>query len=151
RSISSTGNTWEAFEYDPYFFGSVTRYHRPFQNSPSAPPSDLANDTAGEITSYTYVSDAFGAPTRPTSIVTRVDNTLTAKTTDAYTDTTIVNNMYLVQAIRDEQTDSGGGAVRSIVKYYREDTADPFFRSQIHSIQTPDGRKQSFAYQRGTW
>lgn len=157
KSVSSTGNAWEAYEYDANNYGVITRRHRPYQNSPSAAPSDLSASADGEITSFSYTTDAFGALTRPTLIQTKVNGTTTASANISYAESILStsnhsHDMYVVTATRSDQTDSTSShLLTTVTKYFREDTFDDFYRGQIHSIQRPDDTKQVFAYQRGTW
>lgn len=53
------------------------------------------------------------------------------------------------QSTRTEYS-SAAGTLQTIVRYYRDDTADSFVRGQPHSITYPGNRKTVFAYQRGT-
>ena len=154
KSVSTTGGGWEAYEYDATHFGVVACRHRPYLDAPDKVPDPLSGSVLGEVTTYNYDLDAFSQPTRPTWIQTKVDNNITAKTTISYIDTItcVVNNMRVVQATRLDQTGASSSAtLQTITKYYREDVTDEFYRSKLHSVQHPDGTKQSFAYQRGSW
>lgn len=152
RSMTA-GGQWEAYEYDPANFGVITRRHRPWLNSPVAPPANLPQSTAGEITSYTYEADVFGRQTRPTSIITRIDNIVTASATIVYSTATTnaTAMMKVVIATRSDQVGTLGTPLVTITKYYQEDIPYELYRSRLHSIQRPDGSKDSSAYHYGTW
>jgi len=141
--------SWEAYDYmHPSGVGSgmIQHRYRPFLSSPSTATLDSSQ---GEVTTFSYTNDAFGFEVRPTEILTTVNGTTVGHTTIAYADTT-ANSLNVVQATRTDYVNSSN-TLQTITKYYREDIEDEFFRSQVHSIQRPDGVKQSFAYQRGSW
>lgn len=153
---------WTAYEYETANtnrtnLGNVSRMHRPFLDFPASVPSSLSTDDYGEVTTYTYSADAFGLMNRPATIVTAVKTatastpTTTARTEFTYSNTT-ANGMSVVEADRDDWVDTTTShALLTVTKYYREDVSDSFFRSQIHSIAQPDGRKISYARQKGDW
>jgi RHS repeat-associated protein len=166
RSQISGGGEWEAYEYYDYSDGApgkLYRVHRPFNNSDTSVPSDLSSDS-GQITTYGWSVDPFGAATRLASSQTTVAGVVTAKTTVSYA-TSSPNfsghaNLRIVTATKQDY--SGDNTwLTTITKYFAEDSGradylsgdvtEDFFRNQIHSIQQPNGVKQSFAYQRGTW
>lgn len=165
RSVLRTGGHWEAYEYFDYAdgiarAGALSRRHRPFKNSDLTVPS-LASH-GGEITHFTWAPDTFGRATRLTQMDTTVNGIATARTTISYAPgpAGLFPNhphLHLVVATRNDYS-AAGAYLTTITKYFREDAgtaggagADDFFRLQVHSVQQPDGVKQSFAYQRGTW
>lgn len=155
KSTSTAGGGWEAYDYwdatssvGTPRIGTLRYRYRPFKN---APLSAGFNPTQGEVTNYDFAQDPFGVATRPTLVETRVDNVLTAKSSTAYTDepgpipgTTVV---------RADRTDHAGatGTLLTTTRFFREDTADLFYRNQVHSVTRPDNVKVSFAYQRGSF
>jgi RHS repeat-associated protein len=153
---SATIVDWVAYEYENVNatktnVGNVSRRHRPFKDAPSTVPADLAANTAGEITTYTYSADAFGMMKRPASILTRVNGVLISESTYSYSGFA-ANSLNIVKAENYVSVDNDPTArLKTTTCYYREDTVDPFFRNQLHSITQPDGRKQSHVRQRGTW
>ncbi len=168
RSRHTTGGAWEAYEYYDYddsleVAGMLKKVHRPFKDSSTTVPGNVAGDTAGEVTEYEYDSDAFLRKRRPTSIITKVGGTTTATTTIGYSSAPAgavhQPNLALVTATRKEYFGNGSeDSLTTVTKYFREDAGteegsetDDFFRNQIHSILRPDGVKQSFAYERGKW
>jgi RHS repeat-associated protein len=168
RSTSSTGGSWQAFEYYDYANGSsdeagaLYRSHQPFKNSDTAVPGNLSAH-GGITTTYQYSVDAFGRRTRPSVVETTVNGVTTARSSTTYADATSVfmshPTLYLVTATRVvSASGTPGDSLTTITKYFREDAGtyyayatDDFFRNQLHSIQQPDGRKQAFVYQRGSW
>ncbi len=166
RSRLKTGGHWEAYEYYDYVTnsaevaGALHRRHRPFKDSDTSVPSNLGAHS-GEVTTYTYEPDAFGRRTRPATVETKINGVTTAYSTTSYS--TALSGfsgrpqLRIVTATRQDSV-SGGSSLTTITKYFREDAgamsghqSDDFFRFQTHSIQHPDGRKQSFLYQRGSW
>lgn len=157
KSRTANSGAWEAYEYhddtaNPLRSGMVKFQHRPWLDAPSAVPSTLSSNTSGEITQYDYTTDAFGFYTRPSSVETKVNGTLTARSTFSYADTANVNGMTVVTATRLDRYDSNAANnLETLTRYYREDTADAFFRGQLYSVRRPDNAMVSYAYQRGTW
>jgi RHS repeat-associated protein len=166
RSTITNGGTWEAYEYYDYasgtadVAGALYRSHRPFENSSTTVPTDLTTDT-GVITTYAYAADAFGRRTRPTQVTTTIGGIATSSSLTTYADAlsgfTGHGSLYIVTATNTVSPASGIN-LTTISKYFREDAGanyayptDDFYRGQPHSIQQPDGRKQSFVYQRGSW
>jgi RHS repeat-associated protein len=157
-----TDGQWEAYEYYDYsdgldLAGALKRRHRPFNNSDTSVP-DLASHH-GEVTTYSWTDDLFQRATRLAQMETTVDGVTTAKTTINYSGSSAGSfpghsTLNLVVATRDDSS-ANGAALTTVTKYFCEDigsaVSDDFFRMQIHSIRQPDGVKQSFAYQRGSW
>lgn len=175
KSISTTGGSWEAYEYYDHAggtadqAGALWKKHRPFKDSDTSVPANLGAHH-GEVTMYDYALDQFGRRTRPTLVETAVDGVVTAKTTTAYADSGAGisghSNLNIVTATRNDYR-SSSESVQTITKYFREDVGtqpdgnpnddtplpdtEDFFRMQIHSEQLPGNIKRSYAYQRGTW
>ncbi len=154
---------WEAYEYYDYADGLATagalrRRHRPFNSTDTTVP-DLANHN-GEITTYEWMTDAFGRATRPALVETKVAGVTTAKARVEYSEASSNFSghtaLTLVTATRKDYSASAT-YLTSITKYFSENAGvvgiatDDFFRSRVHSVQRSDGVKQSYAYQRGTW
>lgn len=156
KSMSSSDGSWVAFEYHSSGTqgnqtGMISRRHRPYKNAPASVPSDLAQNSQGEITSYTYSADAFGMMTRPATIETRRDGVLCSRTTLSYNDTSYrANNKALVQTIRRDYSDAGYYLTTTSL-HYLENIYDLFYRGKVHSTTSPDGVKQSYAYHQGTY
>jgi RHS repeat-associated protein len=164
RSRSSHGS-WEVWEYYSIgvsaWDGRLQRRHRPFKNSNTSVPTNLGAH-GGEITSYQWAPDVFGRATRPTHIETTVNGVTTAKTEIAYSGPYFSNftghpALTLITATRKDYS-AAGTFLTTTTKYFSEHSGangapltDDFFRLRLHSVQQPDGVKQSFAYQRGTW
>lgn len=174
KSMTSTDGSWEGYVYHDATAatskraGTVKYRFRPYLNDPE-PTTTLLNDpsallatpsTSGEITEFDYIEDAFGVLSRPTLVETKVNGTLTAKSTTSYVETTVgpPNGMAIIEAT---QRDYFAAAVsypddtkslKSIVRSYKESAdIDPFFRSQKLSETRPTGVKVVFALQHGTW
>lgn len=166
RSRAATGGGWEAYEYYDYSdssaeAGTLKRVHRPFKDSSTSAPSDLPSDTTNEVTTFTYGLDPFGRKTRVTSTETKIGGYVTARSETSYASSvaTFTGHPHL-NLITAERKDYAGAStyLTTTTKYFREDSGtvngaetDDFYRGQPHSIVRPDGVKQSFAYQRGTW
>jgi len=152
KSKTVNSGTWDAYEY--YDASSATsnrvgkvKYHfEPYLDSPS---SVSLTQGSGKITYFEYSEDAFGFLTRPALVEIRVNGTLTGKSTTTYAETT-VNGMTVVTATRRDYSDATN-YLESLTRYYREDTVNTFYRSQIHSITQPGGVKTSYVYQYGAW
>lgn len=154
KSAVQPGGTWVAYDYYDADLpagirgGRVKYRYRPYLNAP-ATVSQVQGQ--GEITYYEYVNDVFGAPVRPSLVETRVNGTLVAKSTTTYNDSYgNANGFPLTQSAGTGFADATAGLVTT-VRGYRADTSDAFVRGQSHAIAGPDGVKQVFAYQRGTW
>jgi RHS repeat-associated protein len=168
KSTVTTGGIWEAYEYYDYAggtadqAGALYRTHRPFKNTDTSVPPNL-NQHGGVVTTFEYALDAFGRRTRPSLVETAVNGTVIGRSSTSYGDAASGFSghpyLYLVTATSSNSVSATvGDVLTSVSKYFREDAGavygyqtDDFFRGQIHSVQHPDGRKQSFVYQRGSW
>lgn len=159
KSILSPGGGWEYYKYHDATvttgtsrLGTLQHRFRPFKNTPDTiPASPDEADFDGELTSYAFTTDPFGVYTRPSSVLTYIDNTQTAKSETAYADATgPVSGTTVVVATRKDYHKAGENFLTTVTKFFREDTDDLFYRNQIHSVKQPDGVQVSFAYQRGT-
>ena len=164
KSMTSTDGSWEAYEYHDATVATSKRActvkfrHRPYQDSPTSVPLTLLGDTSGEVTQFDYAEDAFGVLARPTLVETKVDGTLTAKSTTDYSEVAAVNGMATLETTRRDYFAAATGAypddaksLKTISRYYKEDLVDTFYRSQKQSELQPTGVKTVLAYQRGTW
>lgn len=158
KSIASSTGAWEAYEYYGAGEGSTTygglRIHRPYLNSPSSVPSNLAANTSGIITKYWY-DDPAKIPLRLTSVLTTTDGTTTNRTEFAYYDpsTFTANGWQAIRTTRDDYPESSSSKkLTTITRHYRQSYVnDGLVSGQILSIEKPDGSKTAFVYQRGTW
>ncbi len=155
KSATMPGGKWVAYDYydsdlsTGFRGGRVKTRYEPYLNLPSAVSLTPGQ---GTVTSFEYVSDLFGAPVRPSLTETRINGTLVSKTTLAYDDNYTQNGLPMTQSLRLDYSDVDvTRKLQTIVRYYRDDVADAFVRGQTQSVTQPDGVKQSFAYQRGTW
>ena len=151
NSVQSTGGAWTAYDYfpttDDLKVGTISTTYAPFVSSPA---TVTRSASSGVVTSMTYAADPFGMLRRLSTSESRVNGTLTAKTSIAYT-TATVNSMTVVAATRQDQVNSAGATLTSITRSYQEDTGDAFFRNQPHAVISPDRTAQSFIRQLGTW
>ncbi len=157
KQVVDAGGSWEAYDYwsatNPSTDTGRLKYRfRPFNSAPASATFDPEN-TAVEVTYFEYALDPFGVKTRPALIETKIQNKIVSRSATTYSDLSgTTNGMIVVQATREDQTSNNTSDVlTTVTRYYREDTADAFFRSQIHSVTRPDGVKVAYAYQRGTW
>ena len=162
RGMTGSGGKWANYTYNAS--GRVQTAQRPFNNSTASDSSSALTD------SYTYQADALRFQTRVTSVSTTRGGTTLAQSTTAYADETPFSsfssshpNLGIVKATTTTNADSAT-SYTSIRRYFNEavgtgynntgtlnTTTDDFFAGKIHSSQGPDGAKQSFVYQRGTW
>ncbi|MCS6244256.1 MAG: hypothetical protein H2172_10420 [Opitutus sp.] len=146
-----SGGNWESYAYFPTTdykrVGTIKQVFRPFGDAPATPIQDA---TLCSVTTYDYDADAFGMLRRLKSEETRVAGNLLSKSSVAYA-TSAANGMTLVTATRSAWADSAGANLVSVTKYYQEDVADTFFRSQPHAVISPDGSKQAYLRQLGDY
>jgi RHS repeat-associated protein len=152
KSVALPGGGWTAFDYydagSGAGFGRIAHRYRPSGN---APATATLSTTQGEVTSFTYTNDIFGAQTRPASVYTTVNNVCTAYTAMSYNDTaTYANGYYISQTSRADYS-AAGMPLTAVTNAYRDDVPDAFIRGQLYSVLQPTGVKQSYVYQRGTW
>jgi len=151
-SAVSTAGAWEAYDYQAAAgtspnVGVLSHRYRPFG---IAPASFTANaTTSGEVTTYQFGIDAFGAATLPTSIVTQINGTTVSQFTTTYSDAGTANGSNLSEAQRSDSMDASHALVTT-TKYYTESDPNDFLTSQTYSVIHPDGVMQCFAYQHGT-
>lgn len=160
KSITRNDGTWETYDYYAAFpdspqVGTVKQRYRPYLNSPVTLGFD---PNQGEVTYYEYANDPFGRLTRPTLVRTTVNTggsaVVVAKFESNYTEQAFTQNNYafsLVTATSQNHFNASGGKLQTVTKYFRENTADEFFRGNLHSVLQPNGVKQAYAYQRGSW
>jgi RHS repeat-associated protein len=157
RSKTTASGGWEAYEYYPSStdYGTLlARKFQPYLDAPAAPPDGKAttwNNDQGVVTLYGYQ----GAFDRLTSTETKLKGSSVSKSTITYSDpatnpTKPQTGMVIVTATRQDFT-ATGASLTTVTEYYHENHADEFLRHQIHSIRRPDGTKQSFAYQKGSF
>jgi RHS repeat-associated protein len=153
--------------------GMVLRTHRPFKNTPvPAATDDLSISTAGVVTTYDYASDGYsmfnGRSQRPTDELTQIDGVTVAHASTSYADDAVPMtyaglSLPVVTATRTDYS-GASNSLTTITRYIREYSVStmpnsagqffgttPFFRKQVLSVQKPDGTKQVYAYQRGTY
>lgn len=155
ETSATAGGTWTAYDYyndlSSNEVGVVNHVYRPFGDSPAAPTEDASD---GTVTAYAYTADVFGMPTRPTSIVTTVNNQTTASASISYSEVTIPTgsgSTPIVVATREDTPTSGGTTLTTTTEYYREDTADLFYRNQLYAVSKPSGLEQCYVYARGSF
>ena len=122
--------------------------YRPYLNSPSTITQSY---TQGEVTSYSYVMDVFGAQTRPWLVETKVNGTTISKSTTAYTDNAATVNGYPITTVTHYGFNDATHALVTTTNYFPENTGNAFIRGQTHSTTSPEYVKKSFAYQHGNW
>lgn len=136
--------------------GQIFEIRRPHKDTA---PSDPGAGSNGEITTFSYdFTDNFGAKRMPTSIETRVNGTLAARSeiSYAYEYLTDASNTYspatnaemtLTVATRKDYYNATQ-YLTTITRTYREDS-DPqrhFFRSLPHSVERPDKSITAMVY-----
>ncbi len=155
-----SGGRWEAYDYESYVYGRLTRTFRPFglyegSSYGAEPPTQAqpaqwnAGAGSGEVTTLTYNGDVFD---RVKTTVTTVNGIQSGKAETTYLDLpTLFNGEHIVAATRSDWPGSSTTALKTYTKFYQENTGNSFLRNQIVSVQHPDGSKESYAYQKGTF
>lgn len=176
--IDPNGGGWEAYSYigNAVLGGSgqqstnfLSERIRPFGSNVTTAPSGEPNTwtfASGEITSYQWGDNLSFTYDRSTEIDKTIDGTQVSKTNVVYQDPLdefdangnpgaehTINGMDVVVATRSQTTDGGSNAkvLKTVTKYYREDTPDELYSNQIHSVLKPDNVMVVYAYQRGTY
>jgi RHS repeat-associated protein len=151
RQNTSTGGAWSIMEYQAATetdkAGVVSRTFAPYLNTPATPPL-IPDLNQGVVMSYAYENDAFGMPTRVTSVETKINGVLVSKSTSTYGSAS-ANGQQLVHRTTKDQINQAGEFIQTDMSYYREDTYDEFFRGQIRMSAPSIGAKQSYIRQRG--
>ena len=161
QSAISSDGSWVAYDYNNPstvggLTGTISHIYKPFNNSPAAV---TLNTASGEVTTLVWAYDSFGAPTRPASSMTQVNNVTTSSTSTAYTDSITTIPIWwpaggysyadpVAQAVTTVNSD-GAHTLTTTTKFFEEDALDTFVASQPYSTINPDGVQQSYAYQRG--
>ena len=154
QSVTAATGTWAGFDYNsapssPLWYYTLSHQYKPFNNM--AMPGSFSI-TQGEVSTFTFLSDAFGSPTRPASILTQVNGTTTAETNISYTGSTAPDGFPMVKSTQtDNYSGAASGYLTTVTQYYQENAGDAFFASQTRSFVKPDGSQVSYAYQRGTF
>ncbi|MBI5693764.1 MAG: RHS repeat-associated core domain-containing protein [Verrucomicrobia bacterium] len=145
-TVTLPGGGWEAYEYYPstqeqgYPGGRLMRKTRPFVLSPGA--------SSTESTYFGFSRDPFGSDTRPAG-----SNSTASGGTVGFSSTTYDSMAYtgIITSSRDDWVNGNGAKLTTTTQYYSEGTSDAFLRGRPYSIVQPNGLKQSFVYQWGTW
>ena len=150
-SVTLPGGGWESYNYydsgNPTSLsgGKVQFRYRPFVSNPATPGTIGAEQTV-----YSYESDPFNFNNRLSQITTSVSGggstTFTGVTWFAYDNTDAGANDGVVLVTRTTADQSP-----TKMRYYSEDTADEYKRSQPVSVQQADGTLKTFAYEVGRW
>jgi len=151
-TVSAEGD-WSGFDYyggtDNRWFWAVNHHYRPFNNQ--AMPATFST-SQGEVTTFQYALDAFGAPTRPISIVTQINGVTTSQSVISYANANAPapDGQAVIVSTKTDSTNATN-TVTSTTSYYSEFVPDDFFTNQHRSVVQPDGVQTSYAYQRGTF
>lgn len=110
-----------------------------------------ANNAA--LTEYQFeTAAAFADFDWPKRIEQKVGSSVVSLSTITYTETTPTGGEpAVVAAERRDYVADGGAYLTTTTKTYRIDGADPVRRGRLYSVQTPNGSKQSFAYEVGSF
>ncbi len=110
-----------------------------------------ANNAA--LTEYQFeTAAAFADFDWPKRIEQKVGSTVVSLSTITYSETTPTGGEpAVVAAERRDYAADGGAYLTTTTKTYRIDGADPMRRGRLYSVQTPNGSKQSFAYEVGSF
>lgn len=160
NSRSSSDGTWEAYDYYgsstiTVATGMINDIYRPFVNS------SISNLSAGQVITFTWAQDAYGAPTRHATTTTTVNGTETGYVSTTYNNSYGSISVYdpltgttpadaIVQASTTTNT-SSSGTLASSMCFFAENDIDTFFANQVYCTVGSDGVQQSYAYQRGTF
>jgi RHS repeat-associated protein len=154
KSATYAYGGWDAYDY--YDDGSVltTRSgtiqhrYRPFVNTPATPS---LNASQGEVTTYQYTNDEFGAQRAPSLISTSVNGVETARSTFAYTFETRYANNYGINRIERTDYANSSSPLTTVICTYVSSWGDSIYRGELFSITTPDNVRKAYAYEKGTW
>jgi RHS repeat-associated protein len=124
-----------------------------------------------EVTEYLYQDDWNHAPVLPSSIRRKRNTTLLGETTITYADSrTYIRNGGAVTAdhpilaatrydfvavgttgnATTPRTATDGTSLKTVIKRYRQDTANRILVNRAYSVERPDGTKVSYLYETGT-
>jgi RHS repeat-associated protein len=151
ESVRIPGGTWEAYDYwdatqaMSYQGGRVKYKYRPY--GPTGTDTPMHSTSEGEVTYYEYGPDPFGFNTRPTLIQTTINNIVVNKTTISYNSTA---EQGIITSTKNEYA-SATVPLTTTTTYYSEGWSDPFLRGKPTSITRPDGVRQNFTYEKGSW
>jgi RHS repeat-associated protein len=149
KSATISGGKWEAYEYydtalvDSLQAGRIQRRFSAFGDFPAVPGMTQGQ---GEITEYEYGLDPFGFKTRPTKTLTTV-NGVTLSWTDVSYDSTAMNG--LVTATQSDHV--SGHVLTTTRQFHSEGSSDTFTRGKTVYALKPNGVKDSYTYEWGTW
>jgi RHS repeat-associated protein len=152
--IAPDGN-WERYDYYDDFdrCGQIARVYRPFGDTPATPSQASAN--TGEVTDFDYTADFTGMRTLPSSIITKRNNIVSAKTLIAYDNGTETRNgLPIVVATREDYwADGSADKLITVTRSYRADTGlntaiynSAFLAGKPHSVIRPDGTMTAYVY-----
>lgn len=156
QSAVLPGGGWVAYDYEDgstqmqysQKSGLVQYEYHPFGNWPNTPTHDR---TQGDVTHYEYTTDEAGSQTWPSLIERTIDGTTVAKTTYAYTfDALTANGLSITETDKNDFTDSAHSLL-TVERTYRTDASNTLYRGQPYSITQPDGSRDDYAYESGTW
>jgi RHS repeat-associated protein len=155
KSKTFPDGSWQAFDYGSSAdntFAVVSHTYEPWGDSPTAISTSA---TSGKVTTFKYITDMASSELgRPASNQTVVNGTTAAHTTISYA-TAMANNTTIVIATNTDFS-SSANSTATITKFYREGSwfapgADNVFPGLTYSLQRPNGTKDSYAYETGTW
>jgi YD repeat-containing protein len=151
ESVSWTGGRWISYAYYDSVsapIGRISHEFRPFVNTPSAITRD---PNLGDVRHFQYTTDEYGVVIKPALIERRINGTLVEKTTFTYQYNFWYRNNLSVTSTTKTQHTSSGATLTTTLRHYRPDWGPGWTRGQPYSITRPDGHRQAFAYELGTW
>lgn len=152
KIAQTNSGQWSGFTYNTE--GRIDIQYAPFSDN-DAPPSSLPA-ASGVVTTYSYVPGPWDRNSRIGTVETKINGTTTAKSITTYANETPFSSfsashpwLGIVKATRTDYAAASSSLVTT-TKFFSE-SAEAFYRGQVHSIERPDKVKQSFVYQNGTW
>jgi RHS repeat-associated protein len=144
--VTLPGGVWESYEYCPsspqqdYPGGRLLRKTRPFVLSPGV--------ASTESTSFNFSRDPFGSDTRPGSVASTAGGATFRASSTGY-DSMAPSG--IITSAREDWVNGSGAKLTTTTQFYSEGTSDTFLRGRPYSVVQPNGHKQSFVYEWGTW
>jgi RHS repeat-associated protein len=149
RSVTRPTGNWTAYDYydDWDRRGNVKYQQSPYVNAPASAPASVSS-TVGRVVYKEYVADWSGRYNRVSLTQESVNNVVTAKTTQTFSDVgsgTTVREKATGNAYWDSTN-----SIQTIVERYRSD-ADADRVGQVYFVKNADESQTSYAVSRGSY
>lgn len=138
--------------------GMWTQINLPWGDSPPNPAFDK---DVGDCTLYEYEKDSLGFYSRPGTQRSFINGICVGLEPVVYCEERSASASTMVRSVRYKPAASDqygpaeferdGKALATVTKYFPENSPDAYRKMRLYSLQYPEGRKISYAYQKGTW